>query len=118
MSTPSTGRSLKGIVGTQAQKDRAAQLARSVSGVRAVVNNLEVEGAASDSTSVSASPATSGHMGTRTLAGQVTSVDLTNERLGLRTDAGDLLVHLSSAALSNVRVGDQVNVELGIKSAR
>jgi hypothetical protein len=51
------------------------------------------------------------------MTGQVTSINPATGRLGLRTDAGDLLLHFPPSALNGVRVGDQVTVEMGIKTA-
>jgi hyperosmotically inducible protein len=108
---------LKGNVASEAEKDRAAQLARSVSGVRAVVDNLQVRTTAT-SASPSASPRTTGDVLTRVMSGQVTSVDPATGALGLKTAEGDMLLQFPRAVLGDMHVGDQVTVQIDRTPAR
>jgi hypothetical protein len=143
---------LKGYVATQAEKDRAAQLASSVSGVRAVVNNLQVRTAALGAPPVittapppttaappvtttaplatttappvtttappAASPATTQYAGTHVMSGRVTSVDPVTGDLGLRTAEADMVLQFPRALLNDMRVGDQVTVQVERTPAR
>jgi hypothetical protein len=97
-------------------KSRATEIARSVAGVQRVVNNIDVRPAAastSDGSTVAASPGS--FMGQHTMTGQVTSVDHNNGHLKLKTDEGNLMLHFPPSSLKNVKSGDRVTVELGIR---
>jgi hypothetical protein len=103
---------LSGTATTEAQKARATDIARSVGGVKQVVNNIQVKPATA-SNAASASPGA--FQGRHTMTGQVTGVDHGNGHLTLRTDEGDLRLHFPPSALTNVKPGDQVSVELGLR---
>lgn len=112
---------LKGSVATEAEKERAAQLARSVAGVRAVVNDLEVRTAstgAAGSTSPSASPPSTGSLRAQVLGGQVTTVDPATGGLGLKTSEGDMMLQFPGSMLDDFHVGDQVTIEVDRTPAR
>jgi len=110
---------LKGMVASEAEKDRAGQLAQSVSGVRSVVNNLQTRTAASAANAApAASPRSAGYVGTRVMSGQVTSVDPATGALGLRTAEGAMLLQFPRAGLNDVHVGDQVTVQVDLRPAR
>jgi hyperosmotically inducible protein len=115
---------LSGNVSTARQKADAERIARSVDGVRNVVNNLQVAGAASASAHAQApmaSPATSpvgSEVRRHSVAGEVIDVDTSRGRLQVRTAEGDLDLHFPPAALSSVRKGDRVTVDLGLHPAR
>ena len=53
--------------------------------------------------------------GRHTMTGEVTSVSPEKGRLLVKTPAGRMLLHFSSAALQNVKKGDSVTVELALR---
>jgi hypothetical protein len=103
---------LSGTAATEAQKTRATQIARGADGVKKVVNNIQVSRATS-SAAAAASPG--GFQGQHTMTGEVTRVDHGNGHLTLRTNEGDLMLHFPPSALTNVKPGDRVSVELGLR---
>lgn len=115
---------LGGNVAAARQKADAERIARSVDGVRNVVNNLQVAGAApapAHAQAPMASPATSpvtAEVGRHSMTGEVTDVDASRGRLQVRTAEGNLDLHFPPAVLGNVRKGDQVTVDLGLRPAR
>lgn len=110
---------LKGVVASAAEKDRAGQLAQSVSGVRSVVNNLQIRTSATAANGApAASPPSNGYVGTRVMSGQVTSVDPATGALGLRTAEGAMLLQFPRAMLNDVQVGDQVIVQVDLRPTR
>jgi hypothetical protein len=106
---------LTGNAETQAQKERAGEIARDVRGVDKVVNNIQVQ-SASATTAPAASPGTV--PGRYTMSGEVTSVDHTSGQLGLKTAQGDMTLYVPPAALANVERGDHVSVDVGIRPTR
>jgi hypothetical protein len=111
---------LTGTAATEAQKARATEIARSVEGVKQVVNNIEIRprAAAPAPAAPAASPATGAVPGHHTLTGEVTSVNHTDGSLTLKTREGDLMLRLPPAALANVEQGDRVTVDLGLTQSR
>jgi hypothetical protein len=114
---------LSGTAATEAQKTRAAEIARDVDGVRGVVNNIQVrssaapgsrptDGQAGTTAAVSASPTTASTSGSGTMVGEVVNVDHGTGRLTLRTGEGDMMLHFPPAAVAGVQHGDRVRVEL------
>jgi hypothetical protein len=58
----------------------------------------------------------SAQMGTpHTMDGQVTKVDAKTGWVDIKTPEGRMKVHFPPAALADVKVGDSVTVELGMK---
>lgn len=115
---------LTGTAATEAQKMRAAEVARNVNGVKRVVNNIQVQPSAAAGTrpatgqpgaaasTASASPATASTAGPNALMGEVMSVDHGTGRLTLRTGEGDMTLQFPPAAVAGVQQGDRVRVEL------
>lgn len=118
---------LGGNVSSAETKRDAEQIARRVTGVRGVVNNIQVASAgpapsraasSSAPASPSASPATGTTQARHSVTGEVTDVDHAKGRLGVRTDEGDLVLHFPPSAIQNVKQGDRVTVQLGMSPAR
>jgi len=68
--------------------------------------------------SPAASPSMSGggdFVARHTMTGEVTRVDQKNGRLTLKTAEGNLDLHFPPSALSSVKKGDRVSVELAMK---
>ncbi len=114
---------LTGTATSETQKQRAAELAGNVTGVKRVVNNIQVQSAATGSSSApSASPpgtaaGTSGAF-QGTMTGVVSEVDRAHGHVRLDTAEGDMLLRLPPAALSNIKAGDRVTVDVGIRPAQ
>lgn len=112
---------LSGTASSARQKARATEIARSVEGVKRVVNNIQVQPPASTSAASpapSASAATSGFRGVHTMTGEITSVNRANGHVGLKTAEGAMMLHFPPSAVSTLERGDRVTVELGIKPAQ
>jgi len=122
---------LSGTATSQAQKQRAEEVAREVDGVKKVVNNIQVKPAAATSnqttggsqsmasgnqstSSASASPGPA--MRGYTATGEVVSVDRALGHVTIRSDQGQIMLNLPQNAVQDLRVGDRV--ELGIHSSR
>jgi hyperosmotically inducible protein len=111
---------LTGTATTEAQKQRATELARGVKGVQRVVNNIEVRPSAAAasqqpqrSQATSASPAMGAAAGSpMTLTGEVVRVDRTDGQIVLRTGAGEQTLRLSPGAVGHLQPGDRVRVEI------
>lgn len=54
-------------------------------------------------------------MGKHSMDGQVTKVDAKKGWIDVKTPEGSMKLHFPPAALANVKKGDSVTVELGIK---
>ena len=110
---------LIGNVDTPEQKAEAERIAKSVKGVQKVVNDIHVGTASTSgtSTTASASPATGGDdMGRHTMTGRVTQIDASRGHVHLQTaDAGEMILHFPPSALQNVKVGDNLTVEMALK---
>jgi hypothetical protein len=119
---------LKGSVATPEQRAEAERIARTVDGVRQVVNNLTIEprvsGVAAPTTggpaAVGSAPAVAAGpaVGHHTMVGEVTKIDRNKGHLHLRTAEGDLELHFPPASLQNVREGDRIAVELAMRPLR
>jgi hypothetical protein len=110
---------LQGTVPTLEDKFTAERIARRVSGVRSVDNDLMVEqAAATRDTSPAASPSTAA-LGVHTVTGQVTDIDHSRGRLELKTDQGtEMELAFPPSALRGLRQGDRVAVDLAVRPAR
>jgi hypothetical protein len=114
---------LSGTATTEAQKQRAAEIARSVSGVQRVVNNIEVRPGGTTAADTRGAP-TAAHspgaasaspmMGAKSMSmtGEVIGVDRAQGQVVLRTDQGEQMLRLPSASLSNIEQGDRVRIEI------
>jgi hyperosmotically inducible periplasmic protein len=124
---------LTGNAASTADKQRAEEVARTVTGVRRIVNNLHVEPAdvptaaprpqvaagetrasreASAASSPSAAPAR------QRVTGEVAKIDHTSGRLSLRTSDGDLTLQFPPDAIRNLREGDRVTVDVAVAPQR
>jgi hypothetical protein len=108
--------SLTGNVETNAQKADAERIARDVTGVQRVVNNLAVTG----SPAASAAAVTGeSFAGRHSMTGRVTMIDPDRGHVHLQTaEAGELILHFPPAALQNVKKSDQLTVEMAVKPER
>jgi hyperosmotically inducible protein len=106
---------LRGTVPSLEDKFTAERIARRVSGVRSVDNDLMLEQAAARDASPAASP---GILGRHTVTGEVTDVDASRGRIELKTDQGDMELAFPPSAVRTMRRGDRVVVDLSIRSAR
>jgi hypothetical protein len=50
-----------------------------------------------------------------TMTGTVTSIDRKTGMMGLKTDAGTLMLHFPPSKIQNIKDGERVSVELGVK---
>jgi len=112
---------LSGTASSEQQKRRAEDIAGSVDGVKQVVNNIEVRPTVSTGTDVppatgtSASPVTSDGTRRYTTSGEVLSVNRDSGQLTLRSNDGPIVLSVPESALDGIRVGDRVDVEIGIR---
>jgi hypothetical protein len=60
-------------------------------------------------------PKPAGDMDRHTMDGQVTKVDAKKGWIDVKTAEGSMKLHFPPAALANVKKGDSVSVELGLK---
>ena len=60
-------------------------------------------------------PKAAGDMDRHTMEGQVTKVDAKKGWIDVKTSEGSMKLHYPPEALANVKKGDSVSVELGIK---
>ena len=67
------------------------------------------------SPATSASPSSSDFVGRHTMSGEVTQVDTNTGKFSLKTGEGTLELHAPPAALSGVKPGDQMSVEIAVK---
>jgi hypothetical protein len=120
---------LSGTASTEAQKQRAEEIARNVDGVKKVVNNIQVKPAAatastsqaSQSTaaaSPSASAATDGAMHRYTATGEVVSIDRSMGHVTIQSNNGQVMLNVPESALQDIKVGDRVAVDFGIRPLR
>ena len=100
---------LTGAVDTPEQRIRAEQLAWQASGVRQVVNNLQVRQPGTavvvPGRAVSASPATPTRQAN---VGTVVSVDTARNQVTVRSGNENLLMQLPSGVVSGLRPGDTI----------
>lgn len=70
------------------------------------------------STSPSASPTSGGFQGRHTMTGEVTEIDDKSGKFSLKTKEGTLDLHAPPTALSGVKKGDQLSVEIAVRPMR
>jgi hypothetical protein len=66
----------------------------------------------------SASPASGDFMGRHTMTGEVTQIDNRSGKFSLRTSEGTLELHAPPSALSGVKQGDRMSVEIAVRPMR
>ena len=64
---------------------------------------------------VASAQAPAGDMAKHSMDGQVTKVDAKKGWIDVKTSEGSMKLHFPPAALANVKTGDSVSVELGLK---
>jgi hypothetical protein len=104
---------LTGVVETPQQRIRAEQLAWQASGVRQVVNNIQVQPppvAAVPSASPSATVVTR-----RALVGTVSSVDPARSQVTVNTGTEQLLLQLPAGVVRDLRPGDQISLDVNVR---
>jgi hypothetical protein len=94
-STPSTGPAGRGASDTGTTQSPAASPA--------------------GSGATSASPASGDFMGRHTMTGEVTKIDSSSGKFSLKTGEGTLELHAPPSALSGVKEGDRMSVEIAVK---
>jgi hypothetical protein len=108
---------LTGVVDLPEQRLRAEQLAWDTSGVRQVVNNIQVQRRAVVVGAPSASvPVTSGVR--RSIAGTVSSVDVARSQVTVTSGAEQLLLQLPPSVVRDLRPGDQISLDLDVRPGR
>jgi hyperosmotically inducible protein len=111
---------LTGAVETPAQRVRAEQLAWEVSGVRQVVNNIQVQRplaqpprADSPAAAVATAPPVR-----RSVVGTVSNVDPARSQVTVTTATDQMLLQLPAEVVRDLRPGDQVSVDVTVRPAR
>jgi hypothetical protein len=106
---------LTGVVETPQQRLRAEQLAWQASGVRQVVNNIQVQTpvVVAPSASPPAAPVTR-----RALVGTVSSVDTARSQVTVTTGTEQLLLQLPSGVVRDLRPGDQISLDVNMGPGR
>jgi hyperosmotically inducible protein len=110
---------LTGIVATPQQRLRAEQLAWEASGVRQVVNNIQVQRppvVITPSGPVAASPATAAPR--RAVVGTVSSVDTARNQVTVSTGTDQLLLQLPPDVIRDLRPGDQITLDMSVRPGR
>ena len=110
---------LTGIVDTPEQRIRAEQLAWGTSGVRQVVNNIQVQRppvAVAPSAAVPTAPG--GSVLRRAVVGTVSSVDVARGQVTVTTGTEQLLLQLPAGVVRDLRPGDQVSLDVSVSPAR
>jgi BON domain-containing protein len=108
---------LTGVVETPEQRLRAEQLAWEGSGVRQVVNNIQVQRppvAAAPSAAV-ASPGT---VLRSAVVGTVSSVDAARSQVTVTTGTDQLLLQLPPGVVRDLRPGDQISLDVNVRPRR
>jgi hyperosmotically inducible periplasmic protein len=106
---------LTGVVDTGEQRLRAEQFAWDVSGVRQVVNDIQVR--RSPETAVPSAPAAPSAP-RRAIVGTVSSVDLTRGQVTVASGNEQLLLQLPAAVLRDLRPGDHLTLDVSPRAAR
>jgi predicted small secreted protein len=106
---------LTGVVDTPEQRLRAEQFAWDVSGVRQVVNNIQVQ-RPPVAVVPSASPATTAPR--RAVLGTVSSVDVARSQVTVATRNEQLLLQLPSSVVRDLRPGDQISLDVNVRPTR
>jgi len=111
---------LTGLVDTPDQRLRAEQLAWDTSGVRQVVNNIQVQRPSpvvvTPAPAVSASPPAS--LPRRAMIGTVTSVDPNRSQVTVSTGSEQMLLQLPSNVVRDLRPGDQITLDVNARPVR
>jgi hypothetical protein len=109
---------LTGVVETPEQRLRAEQLAWEASGVRQVVNNIQVQRrpvAAAPSAAVAGPPGT---VLRRAVVGTVSSVDAARSQVTVTTGTDQLLLQLPPGVVRDLRPGDQISLDVNVRPGR
>jgi hyperosmotically inducible protein len=106
---------LTGTVDTPDQRLRAEQLAWDASGVRQVVNNIQVT-RAPVVVGPSASPAATASR--RAVIGTVSSVDVARSQVTVATGSDHLLLQLPANVVRDLRPGDQISLDVNVRPVR
>jgi hyperosmotically inducible periplasmic protein len=106
---------LTGIVDAPEQRLRAEQLAWDVSGVRQVVNNIQVN-RAPGAVGTSASPAMTAPR--RAVVGTVSSVDVARSQVTVTSGNEQLLLQLPASVVRDIRPGDQISLDVNGRPVR
>jgi hypothetical protein len=118
---------LSGTASSEAQKRRAEEIAGNVDGVKKVVNNIQVKpqpttastnDRSSAASAASPSASTSDAMRRYTATGEVLHVDRSLGHLTLQSNTGRVVLNVPESALQDIKVGDRVAVEFGIRPLR
>jgi hyperosmotically inducible protein len=105
---------LTGVVDTPEQRLRAEQLSWDVSGVRQVVNNIQVN-RAPVAVGTSASPVTAPR---RTVMGTVSSVDVARSQVTVTSGNEQFLLQLPAGVVRDIRPGDQISLDVNGRPVR
>jgi hyperosmotically inducible periplasmic protein len=105
---------LTGVVDTPEQRLRAEQLSWDVSGVRQVVNNIQVN-RAPVAVGTSASPVTAPR---RAVVGTVSSVDVARSQVTVTSGNEQLLLQLPASVVRDIRPGDQISLDVNGRPVR
>ncbi|HEU4367595.1 MAG TPA: BON domain-containing protein [Methylomirabilota bacterium] len=108
---------LTGVVDTPEQRMRAEQIAWETSGVRQIVNNIQVRRpiAAAPSAAVATSPMT---VRRGAVVATVTSVDTARSQVTVNTGTEQLLLQLPAGVVRDLRPGDRVSLDVNVQPAR
>ena len=104
---------LTGVVETPDQRLRAEQLAWNTSGVRQVVNNIQVQ-----RPPVAVSPSASVAVPRSPVVGTVSSVDAVRNQVTVSTGSEQLLLQLPPSVVRDLRPGDRITVDVNVSPAR
>lgn len=106
---------LTGVVDTPEQRLRAEQLAWDASGVRQVVNNIQVK-RVPVATGPSASPAVTAPR--HAVVGTVSSVDVARSQVTVTSGNDQFLLQLPASVVRDIRPGDQLSLDVNVRPVR
>jgi phage terminase large subunit GpA-like protein len=106
---------LTGVVDTPDQRLRAEQLAWNASGVRQVVNDIQVKRVPA-TVMPSASPAMTAPR--HAMVGTVSSVDVARSQVTVTSGNDQLLLQLPASVVRDIRPGDQLSLDVGVRPVR
>jgi hypothetical protein len=106
---------LSGNVATEQQRRQAEQLARGVTGVKRVDNDIVVVARDGRSGPVAAAPPAASPAATAApaLSGEVTRIDRASGDVTLKTSGGDVVVRLPGSALRDLEQGQHLTINAG-----
>ena len=106
---------LSGNVGTEQQRVQAERLARGVTGVKRVDNDIVVVPRDGRSGPVAAAPPAASPAATTApaLSGEVTRIDRASGDVTLKTTSGDVVVRLPGTALRDLEQGQRLTINAG-----